>query len=359
MKIRAVVFWLHLVAGVSAGLVIAIMSATGALLAFESQIVAWVERDESAREARESEHAWPTSEVRDGATSVTLFREATRRPLVQKSGATWRYDPRAQTAEKSGVRGAFHAIETWHRSLGAEGERRDLGKAVTGAANLLFVVLGVSGLVLWWPRRLAWRNFKAVLLFQRGLRGKPRDFNWHHVTGIWMVLVLLVISTSGAVISYRWASNLVYRAAGDAPPPPPSSPPAPQTPIAPPSIALIIKNVESVVPEWDAVTVPLRARVASAPASAPTIDLTVIERGVALPWARQTVTLDRDTGHVVRHERFTEAKGGRRARGLLRFLHTGQALGLAGQALACVGSLAALLLVYTGVALTWRRFFRR
>ena len=40
-----VIFWLHLVTGVVAGLVIFVMSATGVLLAFERQIVAFAERD--------------------------------------------------------------------------------------------------------------------------------------------------------------------------------------------------------------------------------------------------------------------------------------------------------------------------
>ena len=44
-KLRPVVFWLHLVAGVVAGATIAIMSFTGVALAFEKEIIAWAERD--------------------------------------------------------------------------------------------------------------------------------------------------------------------------------------------------------------------------------------------------------------------------------------------------------------------------
>ncbi len=36
--VRKILFWSHLVAGVSAGLVILVMSATGVLLAFEKQV---------------------------------------------------------------------------------------------------------------------------------------------------------------------------------------------------------------------------------------------------------------------------------------------------------------------------------
>ena len=42
--LRTVLFWLHLAAGAAAGLVILVMSATGALLAFKPQIVNRIDR---------------------------------------------------------------------------------------------------------------------------------------------------------------------------------------------------------------------------------------------------------------------------------------------------------------------------
>ena len=42
---RRVIFWMHLVAGLTAGIVIGIICLTGTALAFENEIVAWAERD--------------------------------------------------------------------------------------------------------------------------------------------------------------------------------------------------------------------------------------------------------------------------------------------------------------------------
>ena len=44
---RKVLFWMHLAAGVTAGIVILIMCVTGAALAFEKQINAWLERSDA------------------------------------------------------------------------------------------------------------------------------------------------------------------------------------------------------------------------------------------------------------------------------------------------------------------------
>ena len=43
MKLRSVLFWLHLPCGVLAGAVILIMSVTGVLLTYQRQITAWAD----------------------------------------------------------------------------------------------------------------------------------------------------------------------------------------------------------------------------------------------------------------------------------------------------------------------------
>ena len=44
-RLRTVLFWLHLLSGVTAGAVILVMSATGVILALKPQIQNWIERD--------------------------------------------------------------------------------------------------------------------------------------------------------------------------------------------------------------------------------------------------------------------------------------------------------------------------
>src|SRR5262249_7328639 len=95
-------------------------------------------------------------------------------------------------------------------------------RAITGACNLAFLFLVVSGFFLWWPRTWTWGHFKNLLSFRRGLTPKARDFNWHHVIGFWSALPLAVVVFSGVVMSYGWANDLVYRAMGEAPPAPAS-----------------------------------------------------------------------------------------------------------------------------------------
>ena len=104
--------------------------------------------------------------------------------------------------------------------MAASGEYRTTGRAVTGAANLAFLFIVLSGAYLWLPRTWAWRAVRQVIWFRGGLPGKARDFNWHNTIGVWSVVPLAMVVASGVVISYPWARNLVYRIAGEAPPTP-------------------------------------------------------------------------------------------------------------------------------------------
>ncbi len=74
------------------------------------------------------------------------------------------------------------------------------------------------------------------------------------------------------------------------------------------------------------------------------------------PQKRGQLVLDRNTGNMISWEPFASNNAGRRLRLWSRFVHTGEAGGWFGQAIATIASAGAALLVWTGFALSWRRF---
>ena len=118
------------------------------------------------------------------------------------------------------MRNFFRIVTEWHRYVALSGENRPMGKAITGFSNLAFFFIVVSGFFLWWPRSWTWKSVRNVTWFKAGLSGKARDFNWHNTIGFWSVIPLAVIVAGAMVISYPWATGLVYRAYGEAPPAP-------------------------------------------------------------------------------------------------------------------------------------------
>ena len=75
------------------------------------------------------------------------------------------------------------------------------------------------------------------------------------------------------------------------------------------------------------------------------------------PQLRSQLTLDRKTGEVVRWEPYSNNTLGRRLRTWMRFAHTGEVYGLAGQTVAGLVSLGGAFLVYTGLSLALRRLW--
>lgn len=70
---------------------------------------------------------------------------------------------------------------------------------------------------------------------------------------------------------------------------------------------------------------------------------------------RETLILDRSSGAVVDVRGFGDQTRQQQLRGIARFLHTGEILGFWGQTVAGLASLASLFLVWTGLALSYRR----
>ncbi len=371
MPFRKVFFWLHLIAGVLAGIVILLMSVTGVVLAFERQILAFAERDLRAPAAQASGAPLPLSRVvaaaqataGDAKPTNVIVRSDPSAPVTVAFGReqTLFVNPTSGAVLGNGATGLrrfFSANENLHRWLAMKGERRDQAKAITGASNLAFLFIVLSGLVIWIPRRRTRTGFRNAMFFRRGLKGRARDFHWHHVFGIWAFLPLVAIVFSGVVISYPWASRLVYRAFG-------STPPKPQQPgnertgggkldLAALDRLWTVARGETirVAPRWQSVSVRL-------PLSAKgPVSFAVDEGNGARPDKRSQLMIDPRTARVVEHKTYAGQEAGQQARAWLRWIHTGEAGGIPGQLVAMLASAAAVLLVYTGLALALRRFAR-
>src|SRR5687768_18585364 len=239
-KLRKIIFWLHLPVGVIAGLVILNMCVTGVLLTYEKQIISWADTRSyrSAPPATQTQHL-PVetliTKARDsrGAnpTAVTLKSDPSAPAEIAFGRETTLFvNPYTGAILGEGspkVRSFFRGVTEWHRWLGANGENRNVARAITGACNLGFLFLVASGFYLWWPRNLNLKSLRNVTWFRRGLPSKARDFNWHNTIGFWSAAPLFIVVLSAVVISYTWAGNLVYRIVGETPPAPRANQPAP------------------------------------------------------------------------------------------------------------------------------------
>lgn len=381
---RSVLFWSHLVTGVLVALVVLIMSVTGVLLTYEKQMLAWADA-RAVQVPAPPAGAQPlpleplmerVARAESGTPTTITWRAGDNTPVRvaygrEKAVYVDPYTGAVLGEGATGMRAFFRTVTEWHRWLGQTGDGRDRGKMITGAANLGFLFLVLSGFYLWWPRNWTREAFRNVTTFRGGLRARARDFNWHNVIGFWSFVPLAVVVASATVISYPWASNLVYRVAGEEPPSR-SGPPgggaraerggpgqgggrgagrdaaAAGSPLA--GVDPLLATARGRVEGWRTISL-------SVPESADVPVVFNIDRGSGgQPQKRASLTLDRATGAELEWEPFAAGTLGRRMRSVLRFAHTGEVLGWFGQTVAGLVSLGAVVLVWTGLALSLRRF---
>jgi uncharacterized iron-regulated membrane protein len=370
-RLRPILFWTHLVAGVVAGAVVLIMSVTGVLLTYQKQMTLWADLRgiEAGPPVAGASPLSADSLVRLVASrtekppTAVVWRNGASMPVEFQFGREGRQYVSAYTGAvvgtgSAGMRKVFSVATDWHRWLAMKDDARKTGRAITGWSNVAFLVLVLTGMVLWWPRNLTWASVRNVLWFRRAETAKARDFNWHNVIGIWSALPLAAIVASGAVISFPWASDLVYRAVGEAPPPrAPEGASAPRsaeggaagrTPGQLPVVGDVPTLAAARMADWRTVSLAW-------PKSTEAPLVYTIDRGMGgEPTKRATLTMSR-TGEPTKWQPFDSLSTGRRARNVMRFTHTGEVLGFWGQTLAGLVSLGAAVLVYTGLLLSLRR----
>jgi uncharacterized iron-regulated membrane protein len=377
MTARKALFWLHLGAGLAAGLVIFVMSVTGVLLTYEKQMVAWADGYRVAPSAGSGARRLGVEQLLAAArrsdpgavpASLTIASDPGAPAAIGLGRAgTVFVDP--YTGEVLGrgsqaIRAFFRHVTDWHRWLAVQGEARAAAREVTGASNLLFLFIVLSGIVLWWPRSWSAPAIRSITLFRSGLAGKARDFSWHNVIGIWSWATLVLVVASAATISYPWAGDLLYRIAGEQPPArrtvagargqgsaPVAGSERPPAGIVLDGLNAAWASAEAQVAGWTSIT--LRVPPLPDAALAFTIDSGA---GAIRPDRRAQLTVDRRTAAVLRFEPYAGQSLGRRLRSWPRWVHTGEAAGLLGQTLAGLASLGGAVLVWTGWALALRRF---
>jgi len=367
-----------LIAGSVAGLVILLMSVTGVLLTYQRQINNRAIRDFHSTPAVAGQSRLPMDSllatVQGGRPTTITVRSDPSAPVQFIYGRDRTLLINAYSGTVLGeappkLHAFFGEVEDLHRFLGSSGEKRPVGRAITGVCNLMFLLLVCSGPILWWPKDWTGKNLRKIVAFRGGLSGRARDWNWHNVIGIWCFTPLLLIVLTGVVMSYPWANNLLYRMTGNEPPPPQNQNAGPRpggegnSPRrqhregktehgdAAPKVSLesAFARAENQVAEWQSVNL----RVPNTPA-APLV-FSIDSGNGGRPDKRAQLTLDPSTGEVVKWEPFSSYNLGRRLRTWGRFTHTGEAGGIFGQTIAASAAAAAAVLVWTGLALALRR----
>jgi len=364
--VRRVLFWMHLGAGVLAGILILFFSITGSLIAYERPILRAADKHyyrtasispDAARIPLATLIATTESSAHSSVESVTVHPEAASPVEVQMATRDIYFaDPWSGSVQgpvSPRLRTFFTKMTAVHRWFGLGNASHATATAVKGVVMLLFLFLVLSGAVLWIPGRWNRHTVRTGIVPRFDTHGRARNYNWHKVTGFWLFLPLATIVVTGIVMAYPWANALLFRLAG-------SPLPVRNTPrenarhhatVVPDHLDEAFARAVNGVDGWQSATFRLGQNHGD-------LNITVDRGDGGQPEKRDQVFIDPATQQVTRRVPFTAQSRGQQWRAWVRFVHTGEAGGLWGETTAMLTALGAALLSVTGFLLFFARLRR-
>lgn len=214
---------LHLWASIPFGLVISTTCLTGAILVFEKEITALcdggVEYVEPSGEPLPLdvlvEKVQPGLEAGAEVTGVVISSSPDKAYLFNLSepaGASVYVDQYAGEVKGNKERlPFFRHVSRLHRWLFDSNPGDGTlfpGRLIVGISTIAFLVILVSGIVVWWPRNRAMLKNRLKIALGKGKRRFWYDL--HVVGGIYALLFLLVMALTGLTWSFEWYRNGFY-----------------------------------------------------------------------------------------------------------------------------------------------------
>lgn len=83
-----------------------------------------------------------------------------------------------------------------------------IGQPIAASATLVFVVMLVTGIVLWWPKNRAARKQRFSIKWQSAWR--RRNYDLHNVLGFYAASIALIMALTGLVWGFQWFAKSAY-----------------------------------------------------------------------------------------------------------------------------------------------------
>jgi uncharacterized iron-regulated membrane protein len=123
-----------------------------------------------------------------------------------------------ERGERAGGRGEGAARGGAGGAMGG-GRRTSVGQMVVGIATLIFIVVLISGFVLWLPRKLS--GFRSWKVWRAGLKVRVTKGIWpfihdlHNTVGFYIFIPILILALTGLCWSFSWYRDAASWVLGD------------------------------------------------------------------------------------------------------------------------------------------------
>ncbi|ANF50804.1 peptidase [Chryseobacterium glaciei] len=223
---------LHLWFGLSVGLIVFIVSLTGTMYIFKDEIQNQLRQEaifvkaetitkqplsiEVLREkvALEINEKYPISSV-----EIPLDKNKSYEFLYyEKDKKAWNYFDEVKinkliyvnqyTGQVLGIYNEkydlFPILKAIHWSLLLNS---DWGKYVVGIPVVLFIIMLITGIILWWPQNKKMRKGRFSFDWKNVKTWKRKNYDLHNILGFYASFIALILSLSGIYFAYPWVKN--------------------------------------------------------------------------------------------------------------------------------------------------------
>ena len=208
---------IHLWMGIASGIILFLVCLSGTLYTFRTEVEEMlepskyqVELPEGAKRLTVEEMVTSVRQELGGSVAYVEIPEDESRAYTlnikkspeERRGTRYLVNP--YTAEVLGssegpATGFFMTMFRLHRWLLMDSS---VGGIIVGSATIVFAFLLLTGLVLWWPKKL--KHWKQGLKVKTNGNWKRLNHDLHNSLGFYAFLLLLVMSLTGLCWSFNW-----------------------------------------------------------------------------------------------------------------------------------------------------------
>jgi uncharacterized iron-regulated membrane protein len=373
MPFKQLIGKIHLWLGLTSGLVVFILGVTGCLYAFIDEIKPIVYKDrlfvevpplaqrlpvavlkENAQKALGDKFPVQVAEVYMKTGRTVSFRSLKVNPEATLYGNYMEYYYRVYVDPYTGkvvkVENTkwefFNVVVTIHLNL-LLGPA--LGKQIVAWSVVIFVLLLISGIILWWPKNKAAAKQRFSFKWKDTTKWKRKNYDLHNILGFYAMSILLIISLTGLIWCFEWFSQSVQWVANagktyDAP----AAVSSDTTDIRAFSLDKVLREAVHQHPQATTFFIPIPRDTKSAAAVFARKD-----GGPLFHSARSQY--DQHSARMLTRTSFATMNNGEKIVALNYDLHVGSIAGLPGKTFAFLASLIAASLPLTGFYIWWGR----
>ncbi|ALJ06409.1 sulfite reductase [Pseudalgibacter alginicilyticus] len=213
--IRKLINDIHLWLGLGSGIILFLVCLSGTFLAFEHEIKDFFAESvviEATSQKASIENLSETLKASGNGfvTGVTIPSESNaayefsvKKDLSERRGSKVLVNPYTSSIhkiEKTGADTFMQSMFRLHRWLLLD---TAVGRPIVGIATIIFLLLSISGIVLWFPKKIKWKNMKNGLKIKTNANWKRINHDLHNTLGFYACIFIVIMGITGLCWSFE------------------------------------------------------------------------------------------------------------------------------------------------------------